>query len=115
MGGYLKPWKLLGIAAPMGVWSLHFVVVYSLQGLTCAQGWSPRAGSLGMVALTLPALAAIAWLGLRAWKLARATTAPDAVARRIRFAAQATGLCALLAGVAVLFTLAPVLLLPACA
>lgn len=115
MGGVLSPWKLVGIAAPMGVWALHFVAVYSLQGLTCAQGWNPRAGSLGMVALTVPALAAIVWLGMRGWKVARTSTSADAVARRTRFAAQATGLCALLAGVAVLFTLAPVLLLPACA
>lgn len=115
MDGFLKPWKLVGIAAPMGVWALHFVAVYSVQGLTCAEGWSARAGFWAMLGLTLPALAAILWLGLRAWRLSRAAIANDAAARRTRFAAQATGLCAVLAAVAVLFTLAPVLLLPVCA
>ncbi len=115
MAGYLKPWKLLGIAAPMAVWALHFVAVYSVQGLTCAEGWSPRAGFWAMLGLTVPAIGAIAWLGLRAWRLARALPGEEAARRRSRFAAQATGLCALLAAVAVLFTLAPVLLLPVCA
>src|SRR5690606_38175493 len=100
-------------AAPMAVWALHFVVLYSLQGLTCGEGWSQRGASLAMVALTAPALAAIAWLGLRARRTAR-TAAGDPAARRVRFAAQATGLCAVLATVAVLFTVVPVLLLPVC-
>lgn len=115
MAGFPRPWTLVGIAAPMGVWALHFVAVYSVQGLTCAEGWNPRTGFWAMLALTLPALAAIAWLGLRARRLARDTLAGDAVSQRRRFAAQATGLCAVLATLAVLFTLAPVLLLPVCA
>lgn len=115
MGGFLRPSTLVGIAAPMGVWALHLVAVYSVQGLTCAEGWSPRAGFWTMLALTLPALAGIGWLGARAWRASRAATGADAVSRRTRFAAQATGLCAILAAVAVLFTLAPVLLLPVCA
>ncbi len=115
MGGFFRPWKLVGIAAPMGVWALHLVALYSVQGLTCAEGWSTRAGYWTMLALTLPALAAIGWLGLRAWRASKASAGTDAVSRRTRFAAQATGLCAVLATVAVLFTLAPVLLLPVCA
>ncbi|ADV27256.1 membrane protein, putative accessory subunit of cytochrome c oxidase [Pseudoxanthomonas suwonensis 11-1] len=114
MAGFARPSTLVGIAAPMAVWALHFVVLYSLQGLTCGEGWNPRSSFWAMVALTIPALAVIAWLGLRALRTARAAASGEPAARRARFAAQATGLCAVLAAVAVLFTVVPVLLLPVC-
>ena len=114
MARFASPSTLAGIAAPMAVWAVHFVVLYSLQGLACGEGWGQRGASWAMVGLTVPALAVIAWLGLRALRAARAAGAAGPAARRARFAAQAAALCAVLATVAVLFTVVPVLLLPAC-
>ncbi|MDH5824797.1 hypothetical protein QFW77_17650 [Luteimonas sp. RD2P54] len=120
----LGPLRLTGMAAPMAVWALHFVVVYSLQGLACAEGWQRNrvagveAASWWLLLMTLLALAAIAWLGLRAWRAwrtARAEPGAGAEARRHRFTASVTALLALLAAIAVVFTTIPVLLLAPCA
>ncbi|KFN45303.1 hypothetical protein [Arenimonas composti] len=127
----IGPRRLLGIAAPMALWALHFVTVYSLAGLACARGWDRRAAlglplvSWWMLLATVLALLLIALLGLRAhrrWRraiaAAPAASSVDAdadVARRHRFSAAATALVALLAAVAVLFTAVPVALLPLCA
>lgn len=68
----IGPWRLTGMAAPLAIWAAHFVAVYSLQGLACGEGWQrQRVGGAEMVSwwlllATLLALAAIAWLGLRA-------------------------------------------------
>ncbi|MDQ3618081.1 MAG: hypothetical protein M3374_05115 [Pseudomonadota bacterium] len=70
----LGPYRLTGVATPMAVWALHFVVVYSLVGLGCEHGWHLQRVSglslLGWTLLlaTLVALGAIAWLGKRAWR-----------------------------------------------
>lgn len=122
--GPASPLRLTGIAAPMAVWALHFVAVYSLQGLACGEGWMRQrlAGmetvSWVLIALTALALAAIARLGWRAWRVrCRETRAPrpDAAGRRRRFAATATALAAALAAIAVSFTALPVPMLPPCA
>ncbi|MGY1528917.1 hypothetical protein [Luteimonas sp. A649] len=120
----LSPYRLTGIAAPMAVWALHLVAVYSLQGVTCAEGLD-HVRFAGMEALawwlcgmTLVTLAALAWLGLRAWRGWRdappGSDVPARAARR-RFAAAVTGALSLMAIVAVCFTTIPVLLLPGCA
>ncbi|WP_024889068.1 hypothetical protein [Luteimonas huabeiensis] len=124
----LSPQRLSGIAAPLAVWALHFAVVYSLQGLACGEGWLRRrmaiagveaeAASWLLVALTALALAAIAWLGLRAqraWRAARADPRPDADGRRRRFATAVAALAAVLAAITVAFTALPILMLPPCA
>lgn len=120
----LSPYRLLGIAAPMAVWALHLVVLYSLQGLACAEGWN-RARLAGLEPLTwcalvlgLAAFAALARLGLHAWRgwhAAHADRAHPAAAARRRFGAAVTGALCVLSAVAVLFTTIPVLLLPGCA
>ncbi|GGK13601.1 hypothetical protein [Luteimonas terricola] len=126
MSSALSPYRLTGIGAPMAVWALHLVAVYSLQGVACAEGWDRLrfAGveSLAwwLVALTAAALAALAWFGLRAWRgwhIARfgQSDAPPALASRRRFAAAVTGALSVMAAVAVCFTTIPVLLLPGCA
>ncbi|WP_407353844.1 hypothetical protein [Luteimonas sp. R10] len=120
MGG---PQHLTGMAAPMAVWALHLLAVYSLQGLACAEGWQrTRVAGLEAVTwwlllLTAAALAAIAWLGARArraWRDANASAADEAAARRRRFTAKAATLLAVIAAIAVTFTAAPVLLLSTC-
>lgn len=124
MTGPLSPYRLTGIAAPMTVWALHFVVVCSLQGVTCAEGLD-RVRFAGAEALTwwlsglaVAALAALCWLGLRAWRGWRdaqpGSDVPAHAARR-RFAAATTGALSVMAIVAVCFTTIPVLLLPGCA
>ncbi|AKC85430.1 hypothetical protein [Pseudoxanthomonas suwonensis] len=115
MAGWLAPWRLTGMAAPMAVWALHFVLVYSVQGLACAEGWNQPGARWTMLGSTVLALLAIAWLGLRARRAAAAADAPDAAVRRRRFTALATALLSLLAAVAVLFTTVPILLLSPCA
>ena len=110
----IAPWRLAGIAMPMLVWALHFVAVYSLQGLACAGHASRPAAIAAMLGLTVLAWLAIAWLGLRALR-ARREAGNDAHGRLRRFATTVTALLAPLAAMAVLFTAMPILLLPPCA
>lgn len=109
------PWRLLGIGAPMAVWALHFVAVYALQGLACAEGI--HHARAWMVALALAAWALLAWSGRRAWRAWHAARggAPGAADARRRFAAAVTGALCVLAAVAIGFTTLPVMLLPGCA
>jgi hypothetical protein len=116
---FLAPHRLTGIAAPMTVWALHFVVVYAMQGLACAQDWQrlPWAGREAvfwwLLLATLAALAAIAGLGLRAWRVLR-RSADDDAARRRRFATRVTLAASAMALLAVGFTATPIFLLPTC-
>ena len=122
--GVLSPYRLLGIGAPMAVWAAHLVVIYSLQGLACAEGVN-RGRHAGLepltwwaLALAVAAFAILAWLGLRAlrgWRAAHADRSAPALAARRRFGAAVTGALCVLSAVAVLFTTIPVLLLPGCA
>ncbi|MCD9028838.1 hypothetical protein LDO26_11535 [Luteimonas sp. BDR2-5] len=111
------------MAAPLAVWALHFVAVYSLQGVACArQVWrTPVAGlepvTWALALLTVLALAAIALPGaaaLRAWRRTRAADDGRAAVRRERFLWALTALAALAATIAVLFTATPIALLPTC-
>lgn len=118
------PDRLLDLAAPMAVWALHLVVVYSLVGLGCEHGWHLRrvvglpllTGSLLLA--TAAALGLVAWLGWRAWRcwriLPRTGDPADPVQRRQRFIGIATAALALLAFVAVTFTATPIFMLPPC-
>lgn len=124
MTGALSPYRLTGIGAPMAVWALHLVVVYSLQGVVCAEGLDRmrfagfEALTWWLGALTAAALAMLAWLGLRAWRgwhAARADSSEPGIAARRRFAAAVAGALSAMAAVAVCFTTIPVLLLPGCA
>ena len=125
MSDALSPWRLTGIAAPMAVWALHLVAVYSLQGVACAEGWDRirfaglEALTWWLLALTLAALMVLAWLGLRAWRGWQAacsgTEHPPRRAARRRVSAAVTGALSAMAAVAVCFTTIPVLLLPGCA
>lgn len=122
--GPLSPYRLTGIAAPMVVWALHLVVVYSLQGVTCGEDLAnPRLAGLHtltwwLLALTAAAFAALAWMGVRALRARRVSEddrSSPLLASRRRFAATLTALLSALSVVAVLFTTIPVLLLPGCA
>lgn len=124
MANALQPRTLTGLALPLAVWALHFVAVYSLQGLACAEGWQRlrlagiEATTIVMAWLTLAALALVAWLAMRAWRTARA--AGSIVMRtpadeRRGFIARTTVLSSLIAAVAVLFTGLPLLMLRTCA
>lgn len=124
LDGVLSPWRLTGIAAPMVLWALHLVVVYSLQGVTCAEDLdlTRHAGLTALawwvLALTAATFALLAWLGRRAWRgwhAAQSDRSAPAPAARRRFAAAASGALCVLSAVAVLFTTIPVLLLPGCA
>ncbi len=115
--------SLVRMCAPLGVWALHFVVVYSLQGLACARdiGRAPVAGldatTWSFVLLTVLALAVIAALGLqalRAWRAQRPADSGRATSQRNRFLTAVTALSAVLAAIAVVFTALPIALLPTC-
>lgn len=120
-----RPYPLSALAAPMAVWALYLVVVYSLVGLGCERGlFLRRVAMLPVLSwilalLTVTALAMIAWLGSRAlhrWRVLRATAGtPTPPRSREAFMRLATALLALLAFIAVVFTAVPVFLLPPCA
>lgn len=118
------PVGLTRMSMPLVVWALHFVVVYSLQGLACARAlWrAPVAGLETMTwvlwALTVLALGVIALFGaraLRAWRIARAQTDGRTETARLRFLTALSALVALIAAIGVVFTALPVALLPTCA
>lgn len=120
----LSPHRLTGIAAPWAVWAVHFVTVYSLQGVVCAEEVLRRdvAGAeiatWILAAIGIVAVAATAWLGMRglqAWRQARGDMQPDVTTRRERFSAAVASLSGLLASIAIIFTTLPVLMLPPCA
>lgn len=121
----LGPHRLSGMVAPMVVWAVHFVAVYSLQGLACAQGWQ-RAMFAGYPAVTwwlllltaamLATAAAFGIRGWRAWRAARTAMEAGAAAevRFRRFTAGITAVLSLIAVVAICFTAIPILLLQTC-
>ncbi|TDK23348.1 hypothetical protein E2F46_10505 [Luteimonas aestuarii] len=111
MTGTSRPRRFSWIAAPMVWWALHFVAVYSLQGLVCARGWSQPAGIAGITGLTLVAWAVVAWSGVHGRRVLDAA-ADDP--RGTRFAARLVVWLSVLSAVAIAFTVLPVLLLPPC-
>ena len=122
-----RTYPLSALAAPMAVWAVHFVVVYSLVGLGCERGLLlQRVAALPMLSwnlmlVTAAALALIAWLGwhaLRRWRALRNrgdAATPPPPAPHERFMRLATALLALLAFIAVAFTATPVFMLRPCA
>ena len=120
-----RPYPLSALAAPMAVWAVHFVVVYSLVGLACERGLLLRSVAMLPVLtwilalLTVAALATIAWLGwnaLHRWRMLRASAGTPATPRSSEaFMRLATALLALLAFIAVVFTATPIPMLPPCA
>lgn len=117
-----RPWTLSLVATPMVVWALHLLVIYSLEGLACARGW-PLARIAGMsqfnwllVLVTVPALAAIAWMMRRGWRDARDPAGPggSATARRQRLLAWVAMALAVVSAVAIIFATLPVFMLPPC-
>ncbi|MGY1409528.1 hypothetical protein ACW5EG_08130 [Luteimonas sp. A611] len=102
--------RLSWIASPFVVWGLHFVAVYSIQGLACGRGWPVTGAWLGMGLATVPAFASVAWIGLHA---RRELLAPE-VSGEKRFAAKVVAMLSLLALVAMAFTCLPMLLLQPC-
>lgn len=117
----IGPFRLVGMAAPMSIWALHFVLVYSLAGLGCEEGWHLRRTwglshlTWTLLVSTVAALGLIARLGWRARRSLRAAAEPaDAVQRRHRFMGRATAILAVLGAIAVVFTATPVFMLPSC-
>ena len=105
-----RPKRLSWIASPFVAWGLHFVAVYSIQGLVCARGWPLAHAWLGMGLATLAAFAVVAWIGLRARHQAAAEANPG----EQRFTARLVAMLCLLSLVAMAFTIAPALLLHPC-
>lgn len=94
----------------MLAWGLHFAAAYSLQGLGCARGWGDGPTRAAMAAATALALAAVAWIGMRAWRRVRASGGrADGT-----FAARVVAILSLLAAVAIGFTALPMFLLLPC-
>ncbi len=125
-----RGYRLTEMATPAVVWALHFVIVYSMAGLACGQGWQ-RGRTAGLEAVTwlMVATTVLSWLVLafiawRAWR-GRTTAQPardeagagatDASQARKRFLSTVTLAMAAIAALAVSFTVIPVFLLPTCA
>ncbi len=105
-----RPRRLSWIATPFVVWGLHFVAVYSIQGLACGRGWPAAWAWLGMALVTLPAFSVVAWVGLRA----RRQAGSEDTAGQKRFTARLVAMLSLLSLLAMAFTIVPVLLLQPC-
>ena len=116
---------LTRMSAPFALWALHFVALYSLQGLACAQQlWRTPVGGLETMtwvlwALTALVLAAIAWEAMRVWRIRQRLLASDDTGRadhsRRRFMTVLSLLGAAISALGVAFTAAPLALLPTCA
>lgn len=116
---------LTRMSVPYALWALHFVALYSLQGLACAQQlWRDRVGGLELMtwvlwALTALVLAAIAFEARRAWQIRRALRASDETGRadheRRHFLVTLTLLGAAVSALGVVFTASPLAMLPTCA
>jgi hypothetical protein len=114
---------LLGSVSGLIVWAVHFAAVYSLVGVGCEQQWHriPLMGTnrltLLLIAVTLPALALIAWIGRRGW-LSHRNAARGGAARedseRWRFLSRVTLAIAVLAFLSTLMTSVPIMMLPPC-
>ena len=94
--------RALWIAAGIGVWALHFAVLYGFTGLACARGW---AGAVPWVVAgaTLAAVAALGLAGWRQWP------------RRGEFIGWMSLAVAGLALIAIAYEAVPVLIVPPCA
>lgn len=109
---------LTGAVSGFIVWALHFVAVYALVGVGCERAWDgwPIAGSNALtvllVAVTLPALGAIAWIGIGGWR--SAGRRPRDIDGPWRFTGWLTAAAAVLAFTATLMTALPILMLPPC-
>lgn len=129
MTRWAGPYRLTLVAAPMAVWALHFVLVYSLAGLGCEHGWhlrnmvaaNPLTWSLILATVVaLGLLAGIGWHAWRSWRVQRDRSedgdgdGDGTLARRQRFMSLATAVLALLAAIAVSMTAIPVFMLPPC-
>lgn len=110
MSRWSRPKRLSWIASPFAIWGLHFFGIYSIQGLVCARGWQAGGVWAGIGVATLAAFAAVAWIGLRARRLAGADGEPA----EKRFAARLVAMLSLLSLVAMVFTIVPALLLHPC-
>ena len=119
-----RPYPLSALAAPMAVWAVHFVVVYSLAGLGCERGLLlQRVAMLPVLswilmlvtAAALALIASLGWHALRRWLALRSGgDSATPAAPHERFMRLATALLALLAFIAVVFTATPVFMLPPC-
>jgi len=111
------------IAAPC-VWALHFLFAYWAAAVRCAKIPEGTEGiaavRLGVGALTLVALAVVAWLAWKAVRSYRATllihenlTGPGE-AERTRFLGHATLLLCALSAAAIVFDAVPALVFDSC-
>ncbi len=113
--GLLSPRRLLGVCAPLLLWAIHLVAVYSLQGLACS---GQADGVLGgdsrlrllLVVLSITLLALVTGQAWRAGRMRRATTPGQTAA----FLPAATLLAAVVAAIAIVFTTVPILMLAPC-
>ncbi|WP_157745174.1 hypothetical protein [Luteimonas chenhongjianii] len=121
----LRGMTLTRMCAPYALWALHFLAIYSLQGLACARqlGRERVAGleimTWTMWGLTAVILAAIAWQAWRAGQIRRALLASDDAGRadhaRRLFMVVLCLLGAAISALGVVFTASPLAMLQTCA
>ncbi len=111
---------ILGAVASMLVWAVHFLVVYGAQATACARGLA-GASLLGLplipamvLGLTLLALAAITWIGLRARHRLRGALSGEEGETQPQFTVWMAAAISLLSALAVLWEAVPALILPPC-
>jgi hypothetical protein len=96
------------IAAPLGIWAVHFVLAYSTAAIWCARAVD-RDGSLSGARIAIAvysavALIAVGWLGWRGWRRHHPVKPPydqDTSADRYRFLGHVTLLLSGLSALAI--------------
>jgi hypothetical protein len=99
---------LVAIAAPI-IWAVHFTAIYVINALACARGIAAGDVPLIITIVSVPAAVALLWLAHLAWPRADAGDEhSEPFLNRLGLL-----LCTLI-GVAFVWNLMPVLLVPAC-
>ena len=90
----IGPWRLTGMATPLVLWALHFVAVYSMQGLACAEDWQRQRAAAAPVAAGVAAGGAFGFAGFRTMYRSatkQAATAIDMLLQAVAVEAGTTG------------------------
>jgi hypothetical protein len=117
--------RLLGVISGMIVWAIWFVIVYSLVGVGCDEGWNTidvpggNALSLAMLLSTAVALLLIWWSAVRGyqgWRRGVEERVPGQEAQqRMRFMGLTMLVLSVMAAIGTVMVAIPILMLEPCA
>ncbi|MCU0910959.1 MAG: hypothetical protein MUE98_06325 [Rhodobacteraceae bacterium] len=112
--------SLVRITAAPVVWAGHFLVCYCAVALVCAKGWQTGWLQPALLAVSLGALAVIAWLGFRSFRQWDVRNTGDfsnphgEAEDRHQFLGHAAFLLAIVSAVGVVYVTLPILMIGVC-